>query len=219
MHKPVGIFQGSIGGQFFLKDLSILGEEAFLQPTRTIQEAIFIFEETQFGPVTLQVGGRVEHDHVEINSDDPDLTSLTSPDQKNQGFTPLSAAIGVIYHFANDWELTLNGTVSQRAPTAEELFARGPHDATFQFIVGDPNLNVETSRGIDVSLRKKAGVVTGNITGFFNNFADYIDFTPTAEHRGWAASLHLHAEKCPVLRRRSAGRFPSPATHRYPDRR
>ena len=180
VHKPVGIFQGSIGGQFFLKDLSILGEEAFLQPTRTIQEALFIFEETQFGPVTLQVGGRVEHDHLEINSDDPDLTSLTSPDQKNQGFTPLSAAIGVIYHFANDWELTMNGTVSQRAPTAEELFARGAHDATFQFIVGDPNLNVETSRGIDVSLRKKAGVVTGNITGFFNNFADYIDFTPTA---------------------------------------
>ena len=135
----------------------------------------------QFGPVTLQVGGRVEHDHLEINSDDPDLTSLTSPDQKNQNFTPLSVAVGVIYHFANDWELTFNGTVSQRAPIAEELFARGPHDATFQFIVGDPNLRVETSHGIDVSLRKKAGVVTGNITGFYNNFADYIDFTPTAE--------------------------------------
>ncbi len=180
VHKPVGPFTGSIGGQFFLKDLSILGADAFLQPTRAVEGAVFVFEEMQFGPVTLQVGGRVEHDTVDINSFDPDLTSLTSRDQQHQSFTPLSVALGVIYHFAKDWELTFDGTISQRAPTGEELFARGPHDATFQFLVGDPNLGVETSRGIDMSLRKKAGVVTGNISGFYTNFQGYIDFTPTA---------------------------------------
>ena len=150
-----------------------------MQPTRAVQGAVFLFEETQFGPLTLQVGGRIEHDTVNIDSSDPDLTSLTSPNQKNQDFTPLSVAAGVIYHFAKDWELTFDGTVSQRAPTGEELFARGPHDATFQFLVGDPNLGVETSRGIDMSLRKKTGVVTGNISGFYTNFRGYIDFTPT----------------------------------------
>ncbi len=181
VHKPVGPFTGSIGGQFFVKDLSILGADAFLQPTHAVEGAVFIFEEMQFGPVTLQVGGRVEHDTVNIDSSDPDLTSLTSPNQRNQDFTPLSIAVGVIYHFAKDWELTFNGTISQRAPTGEELFARGPHDATFQFLVGDPNLGVETSRGIDMSLRKKAGVVTGNISGFYTSFDGYIDFTPTGD--------------------------------------
>ncbi len=181
VHKPIGIFNGSIGGQFFLKDLSILGEDAFLQPTRTIQGATFIFEETKFGPVTLQFGGRVERDNLEIESDDPDLTSLTSPNQKEQDFTPLSGAVGLIYHFATDWEFAINATYSQRAPTAEELFARGGHDATFQFIIGDPNLDVESSRGVDVSLRKRAGHVTGTLSGFYNNFTDYIDFTPTGD--------------------------------------
>ena len=181
VHKPIGPFSGSIGGQFFVKDLSILGADAFLQPTHAVEGAAFIFEETQLGPVTLQVGGRVEHDTVSINSSDPERTSLTSPNQKNQNFTPLSGAVGVIYHFVKDWELTLAATASQRAPTGEELFARGPHDATFQFIVGDPNLKVETSYAIDVSLRKKAGVVTGSITGFYYNFTDYIDFTPTSD--------------------------------------
>ena len=38
---------------------------------------------------------------------------------------------------------------------------------------------METSRGIDMSLRKKTGVVTGNISGFYTNFRGYIDFTPT----------------------------------------
>lgn len=181
VHQPIGLFQGSLGGQFFYKELSILGQDAFLQPTTTVAGAAFLFEEVKLGPVTLQGGGRVEHDQVTIDSNDPTLTSLTSPDQKDQGFTPLSAAVGLIYHFAGDWELAMNGTFSQRAPTAEELFARGGHDATFQFIVGDPNLAVETSRGVDLSLRKKTGIVTGTISGYYNSFSNFIDFTPTAD--------------------------------------
>ena len=181
VHKPIGPFEGSIGGQFFLKDLSILGSAAFLQPTRTIQGAAFIFEEVKIGKLTLQIGARVEHDNVKIDNADPVLTSLTSPNQKEQDFTPLSGAFGAIYHFNDDWEMAVNATISQRAPTAEELFARGAHDATFQFIVGDPNLGVETSRGVEVSLRKKTGVVTGKLNGFYNNFKDYIDFTPTGQ--------------------------------------
>ncbi len=181
VHQPVGLFQGSLGGQFFSKDLSILGADAFLQPTTTIAGAAFLFEEVKLGPVTFQFGGRVEHDNVSIDSSDPELTSLTSPDQKNEDFTPLSAAGGVIYHFLDHWELAMNATFSQRAPTAEELFARGGHDATFQFIIGDPNLGVETSRGIDVSLRKKAGVVTGYISGYYTSFSDFIDFAPTGD--------------------------------------
>ncbi|MEO7725149.1 MAG: TonB-dependent receptor [Chthoniobacterales bacterium] len=181
VHQALGPFEGSVGGQFFLKDLSILGAEAFLQPTRTVQGAAFIFEETKAGPFKLQFGGRVEYDDLEINNADPDLTSLTSPGQKNPAFLPVSAAAGALYPFAEDWVLAVNATYSQRAPTAEELFARGPHDATFQFIVGDPNLAVESSRGIDLSLRKTAGIVTGSISGFYNSFTDYIDFTPTVD--------------------------------------
>jgi iron complex outermembrane recepter protein len=179
VHKPIGPFEGSLGGQVFVKDLSILGADAFLQPTTTTELAGFLFEEAKVGPVRFQAGGRIEHQNVEIDSSDPTLTSLTSPDQKNPDFLPLSAAGGVVYDFAKDYVLALNLTYSQRAPTAEELFARGPHDATFQFLIGDPNLAEETSRGVDVSLRKTDGVVTGSISGYYNYFTDYIDFTPT----------------------------------------
>ena len=129
----------------------------------------------------LQFGARVEHQNVHIDSSDPDLTSLTSPDQQDQDFLPVSGAAGLLYDFAEGWQLAVNGTYSQRAPTAEELFARGPHDATFQFIIGDPTLGVEKNIGIDVSLRKTIGVVTGTISGFYNHYDGFIDFTPTGE--------------------------------------
>ena len=181
VHVPVGVFQGSLGGQIFSKELSILGDEAFLQPTNTLQLALFAFEEIKLDLFDVHIGARIEHDGVEIDSSDPELTSLTSPGQKQRDFLPLSAAAGIIRKFGTDFVLAINATVSQRSPTVEELFARGPHEATFQFIIGDPTLNEETSRGIDVSLRKTAGFVTGTVSGFYNYFTDFIAFTATGE--------------------------------------
>jgi iron complex outermembrane receptor protein len=181
LHQPIGLFEGSIGSQIFYKELSVLGEEAFLQPNTTLAVAGFVFEEVKLNPVRLQFGLRVEYDSVSIDSSDPELTSLTSPSQKDQDFLPVSGAAGAIYDFAKDWQLALNLTWSERAPTTEELFARGPHDATFQFIIGDPNLDVEINRTVDLNLRKTAGRVTGFISGFYTNYDGFIDFAPTGE--------------------------------------
>lgn len=181
LHKPIGIFEGSIGSQIFYKELSILGEEAFLQPTTTLAVAGFVFEEVKLSPVRLQFGARVEHDWIDIDSSDPELTSLTSPTQKSQEFWPISGAVGAIYDFAQDWQLALNLAWSERAPTAEELFAHGPHDATFQFIIGDPTLDVEINRTVDLSLRRNAGRVTGYLSGFYTSYDGFIDFTTTGD--------------------------------------
>jgi iron complex outermembrane receptor protein len=179
VHQPIGPFEGSIGSQVFYKELSVLGGEAFLQPTQTLAAAGFLFEEVKLNPVRIQFGARVESNSVSIDSSDPELTSLTSPSQKDQEFWPISGAAGAIYDFAKDWQLALNLAYSQRAPNVEELFARGPHDATFQFIIGDPNLDVEINRTVDLNLRKTAGRVTGFISGFYTSYDGFIDFTPT----------------------------------------
>ena len=50
VHKPIGLFEGSIGGQFFYKELSVLGDEAFLQPSQTTEIAAFVFEEMKLNP-------------------------------------------------------------------------------------------------------------------------------------------------------------------------
>lgn len=182
VHKPIGIVAGSIGSQIFYKDLSVLGEEAFLQPTHQLAVAGFLFEEVKLNPLRFQFGARVEYDAVSIDSSDPELTSLTSPSQKDQEFFPVSGAAGAIYDFAKDWQVALNLTYSQRAPTPEELFARGPHDATFQFIIGDPNLDVEINRTIDLSLRRTAGRITGFISGFYTSYDGFIDFTASGQN-------------------------------------
>lgn len=180
VHQPAGLFEGSLGGQFLSKKLSVTGDEAFLQPTQTTQIAAFVFEELKLGQkLRLQFGARVEHQSLQIDSDDPLLTSLISPGQRERSFLPVSSAVGALYDFAEGCQLAINGTYSQRAPTAEELFARGPHEATFQFIIGNPNLDEEKNAGVDISLRKTTGPVTGSIGAYYNRYDGFIAFSPT----------------------------------------
>ena len=104
---------------------------------------------------------------------------MTSSSQQERAFVPISVAAGVIYDFANDCNATLTLRYSERAPTPAELYARGPHDATFQFLVGDPNLGLERALGVDIGVRKKTGLVTGSLSAFYNYFFSYIESTPT----------------------------------------
>lgn len=183
VHQPFGPVEGSIGAQLAWHNLSVLGADAFLQPTNTWQGGLFDFEEIKLtsAPLRFQVGGRVEINNTSIDSDDPALTSLASSSQQKQTFVPLSAAAGVIYDFAKGCNAAFTVRYSERAPTPEELFARGPHDATFQFLVGNPDIGLERVLGTDLSIRKKDGIVTGSVSGFYNYFFNYIESTPTGE--------------------------------------
>lgn len=181
VHQPLGIFTGALGVQGFYRSLSVLGADAFLQPTDTTQLAAFLFEEAKLAPVRLQFGIRVEHQWTSIDTSDPALTSLTSSGEKQRDFTPVSAALGAIYDLPRDLSLAFTASYSERAPTPEELFARGPHDATFQYLVGDPLLGTEKCLGLDLSLRKQTGVLTGSLSAFYNRFRDFIEFTPTGQ--------------------------------------
>jgi iron complex outermembrane receptor protein len=73
----------------------------------------------------------------------------------------------------------LNAAYTQRAPTYVELFANGPHLATDSFEIGDAALGLEQSLGLDLSLRKQKGRITGSVSLFYNRFEDFIALTPT----------------------------------------
>ncbi|MBW2232726.1 MAG: TonB-dependent receptor, partial [Deltaproteobacteria bacterium] len=51
----------------------------------------------------------------------------------------------MIAHPADPFTIGLTGSASQRAPSQVELFARGPHEATGTFEIGDPDFDEETS--------------------------------------------------------------------------
>ena len=166
VHEPWGIAAGSFGVQVGHRDLEAVGAEAFMPPTRTNTWGVFGFEDLGGGPWKLQLGARFENQRVEAFGDDPE-----SLERAHSGFT---ASAGTTWTGDSGWGLGLTLTRADRLPTASELFADGPHIATRTYEIGDPDLDNETSWGLDASFGKRDGHATGEVSGFVNAFDGYI---------------------------------------------
>ena len=141
-----------------------MGAEAFIPPTRTNAWGIFAFEELGTGPWKAQFGARYESQDVESFGEEPDSRDLS-------GFT---GSVGTTWTGDTGWGLGVTLTRADRLPTAVELFAQGPHLATRTYEIGNPNLDNETSWGLDATFGKRTGAVTAEISGFWNSFDGYI---------------------------------------------
>jgi iron complex outermembrane receptor protein len=173
VHEPIGALNGSFGVQFGNRDFEASGEEAFIAPTKTKRFAAFIVEEVGKGTVRGQFGARVDHNNLEVAGDAPDERSLT-------GF---SGSAGLVWRGASGWSTGLTGSSSAKLPNVEELYSNGPHAATSTFEVGNPDLDVERSLGIDLTIRKRGERLSGEVGLFASWFQDYIheDFTGEEE--------------------------------------
>lgn len=180
-HLPIGVFEGLLGLQLQQTDFSATGAEAFLPSNDELISSIFLFEELPLDrTVKLQLGARVDSTEREANGYTPPGTiggdSVGQTDFR-RNFVTTSFSSGVVMEQDGGNVLALALAYTERAPSAQELFANGAHVATGAFEIGDPDLGVERSIGVDVSLRRTRGAVTGSLGGFYNRFFDYIDLS------------------------------------------
>jgi len=168
LFTALGPFSGlAIGVQAQNKNFSALGEGAnYLLPTTTKTFAAFAFVEAPLGgKARLQSGARVERVELEGTPASEVLISRT--------FTPVSAAIGLVFDPSDIVRLGLTLSSAARAPGQTELFARGPHDGPGTFETGDPTLDIERANSLEGSFRLRYGKVKveASLWGVkFNNY-------------------------------------------------
>jgi iron complex outermembrane receptor protein len=138
-----GGWGGGFGVQYFRRDLDVIGEEKFLPPSSTSQFGIFTVQTLERGSFRAEAGARYERQTVKANAD----ADIGNPALK-RSFNAFSGSLGGSYKFG-EVRFGLNASHSQRAPSAEELFAGGPHAGTQSFEVGNPNLLKEKSWGLE----------------------------------------------------------------------
>ncbi|MGC3979940.1 MAG: TonB-dependent receptor [Steroidobacteraceae bacterium] len=166
-----GDLKGSIGVQYRDLDFAALGDERFVPPSVTRNAGVFLFEQYDMQPLTLQTGLRIEQQRITPDAE----TGLPNYDK-----SALSASFGGLWKFDNNQSLAANFTHSQRHPSATELYADGVHDATGQFIVGDTNLKQETANTVDLIWRG-GDTVHWHVSAYLDHFQDYIYLAPTGE--------------------------------------
>ena len=158
-----GGWRGATGVQVRIRDFSAIGEEAFVPPTETEQYGLYTFQEVRNGPWHVEGAVRVEETEHERSADGETID-----------FTGFSGSVGAGYEITENLNVAATVSRTERAPTTEELFSDGPHLATNQFEVGDPDLDIETALGIEglIHLHGERGNITLNV--FHTEYDDFI---------------------------------------------
>ena len=167
-----GHWSGTFGVSGYHRDYTSSGEEALAPPTLQNSFALFMLEKLDFESLTLQAGGRFEH-----NGYDP--TPLPTRSTPERAFNGFSGSAGMRLSIGKRSAFAANYSHSYRAPSLEELYNLGPHAGNFTFEIGDPRLKRELGDGIDLSLRHDSGRLRGELNYFYYHIADFIYLAPT----------------------------------------
>ncbi len=165
-----GAWRGVTGAQFFSRDFDVVGEEAFLPANRTRQIGLFTLQQLDYGRLRLEAGARYEHSTLQATPG-PDQPQFFSG---RRSFDTVSGSLGASYGLGGGWRAGVNLSRTARAPSAEELFANGPHAGTEAFEVGNPDFRTERSWSVEAILRGSGTDYSFEASAYHSWFGNFI---------------------------------------------
>lgn len=163
-----GGWQGASGVQYFSRNFRAVGEEAYIPANETRQIGLFTLQELDLGRVRLEGGARYEHASVK--------SAVVGRERR---FDALSLSAGGSVDLGGGFRLAASLARTERAPSAEELFANGAHAATRAFEIGNPDFRTERQIGAEAVLRGRGSGWRIELSAFLNRFDNYIFLSPT----------------------------------------
>lgn len=178
---PFGVLTVAPGVQVNHQKLGTAGEAGgLLSPAETTAGAFYMFNELRVtDTLKFQAAGRIDHAHVTgtpalFPTDLDGLSGEAVDFAAKRDFTPKSASLGILQALPYGLVAVGSAQYVERAPRAIELFAKGAHDASATFEIGNPDLKIEAARSVEVSLRRPQGQWRFDVTAFYTSFKNYI---------------------------------------------
>jgi iron complex outermembrane receptor protein len=185
-HNPIAGWKGTFGAQVSAASLNATevgtGSYAIVPPTKTNSNALFWIEEGKWNSLQGSLGLR--YNNVAQNPNlgtaletQPTVTPAgTTPSitLQNRKFNLMSYSAGSLWNFMQGYGTGIAYTVSQRAPSAQELYSYGAHESTATFDIGNPSLGKETSHNLEFNIQKTSGLLRSKASVYANRFNNYI---------------------------------------------
>lgn len=173
VHVPVAGWEGVIGTQYSQQKVNLAGgadeheghshSSVLMADTKTEKYSLFGLEHKQIGDVHVELGARVEHQKIDVDST-----------QKNYSDTGVSGSAAANWEFAPNYKLSVVGSHQQRLPLAQELYADGVHFATNTYERGNADLDVEKSNNLELGLHYEGDKLDYHVHVYHNWFDNYI---------------------------------------------
>ena len=183
-----GGWSGTSGIQYFDARGRIRGEEKYLPDNRKRNLAFFTLQSIEKGKVRFEAGARLDLARLHADPDEriAELVEEVGEDSivgktgVGRHFTPLSASFGANYDL-DGWRAGVSLSHSERAPGVDELFSFGPHGGSAQFLIGDPDLKLEKSNGVELSVHRTTGPIHLQGSLYYSRYSNFIFQAPTGE--------------------------------------
>lgn len=197
--RPQGHLRNALSLQYKFQDFAAEGEEAFIPQTDTTMLGLAWLGEYHKGEMLYQFGARVESVDIDAELEDSSLS---------ESFNPVSFSAGVVHDYAPGYNYSIALSNAQRAPSAAELFANGPHIATRTYEVGalfevelhdghldiethDIDIDIETSKNLELTWRK----FSGDLGVIFNVFYNKVDNYLVLDDTGFMSDMIEHHDE------------------------
>ena len=183
--RQLGRFSGRFGAELKFRDFHATGAEVLAPRTDQSTLSAFGYEELSFGRFRLQLAGRAERNdyktaaRVGLPGRDAADGPGDDPDPRDRQFLGVSGSVGLHADLGAATAFVANLMQSQRVPALQELYNFGPHLGNFE--VGDPDLDAETTRGLDLSLRRQSGRVGTDLNIYVYDIENFIFGNHTTE--------------------------------------
>jgi iron complex outermembrane receptor protein len=99
---------------------------------------------------------------------------IEPPQARPRSFTGFSGSIGFRRDLGSQSALVANFTGSSRAPALEELYNFGPHVGNLAFEIGNPDLEKETTIGLDLGVRSQSDRVSGGVNFYYYDIKNFV---------------------------------------------
>ena len=164
-----------IAVNYVVEDVSVIGSEAFINPTESKELALGYYLSKELAPFHIDFG--IRHDqisrkgsvsHKEHDEHEAELEYF------ERDINTTSYALTLSRDINESLAVNLGFSSVERAPSAVELLMNGPHLATGRNEVGNFNLTPEVSNNIDLSFNYQNDGFFANLNLFQNDMDNYI---------------------------------------------
>jgi iron complex outermembrane recepter protein len=183
-HGAIGGMSGVLGLQFGNQDFSAAGEEAFIPASDIRSLGLFAVESIDTGRWLYEFGLRTNNQ------------SIAPAGGCGHDETTWSGGASAIRRVDENTNVLISLNRSERSPSVEELFSNigipactepadpaqlVTHAASRRIEIGNPGLKTESSRNLELALRRHLGEIQGELNLFHNRIDDYIFLADTGD--------------------------------------
>ena len=135
--------------------------------TDEIDLSIYSFYEKAYNNFILLSSFRTGYLSINPQKNNLFVSNIDIEEIRIRNFQYFSSSVGIkkiIHKFEiNSWIMN-----TMRAPRVEELYSDGPHLGSYAYEIGEPNLELEKTYGIESSINYKSNPFNISLTSFYN---------------------------------------------------